>query len=100
MNEEKITKTRQEIEGFTHVPDSLYETGLSMGAAGLLIAWLSCYQQGETPSLVQVAPKRDLVNPEFGEILRELMESGVMPVNYHDRAITFDREYLDRLGGL
>lgn len=98
MNKEKIIDTRREIEGFTHLPESLHETGLSLGAIGLLLTWLSYYQHGATPPLTRVASEENLADPEFGEILRELVESGVMPANYYNLALVEDREYLNSRG--
>lgn len=98
MNKDKISKTRREIEGFTHLPESLHETGLSLGAIGLLLTWLSYYQHGATLPLTRVASEENLADPAFGEILRELKESGVMPEGYHGLASQQDRDYLHSRG--
>lgn len=98
MSKDKIAKTRYEIESLVRVPESLHETNLSLEAVGLLLTWLGHYQHGALVPLVQAASKKDLADPEFGEILRELVESGVMPANYYNLALVKDREYLNSRG--
>ena len=95
MDRPKINKIRNSIEGFTHVPDDLYETELSFEAQGLFIVWLQKYQHGQTVPLFDLIPRGEWASESARSMVRELMESGLMPTQYAGPCRTWDTGVLE-----